>query len=385
MTISSIPPSQSPDPMSSSTTPKAIPAVKSSARIAKKLPVAQNKKLASPTAAPVTIDLDMDSSLPAVAASASGVEEPNFMHADIPSFVLEFQRQFRELNTRLSSQDSRLQQLESLIQENQRLKDHLAAAQAEIAQLKALHSSSSPSSSVDTTSGMDVDVPRDISTNGSKYADVAARPPAPDAKVLRHGKAVKSSPRLAAPGKSVDKRPPPPPSQKRIEASARIFRPVEGPQGYEYLYITRARNLSRTDVRRHLSRLGVDCGRLLDVSFPARSVLGLLVHLQYKPAVLEALNTAKIPLLSFNPLDPKHLGDSKYAELTDVEREHAAFAVNAQRCQRTLAHVRPSVVAGVARSFVSFGWLSVEDARQAISSPGSASYADAAKESVLVL
>ncbi|CAO3613484.1 unnamed protein product [Mucor hiemalis] len=319
----------------------------------------------------------MDSSLPAVADSAPGVEEPNFMHADIPSFVLEFQRQFRELNTRLSSQDSRLEQLESLIQENQRLKDHLAAAQAEIAELKALYSSPLPAS--DASSGMDVDVPRDISTNGSKYADVAARPPAPDAKVLRHGKAAKSSPRPAVPGKSVDKRPPPPPSQKRIEASARIFRPVEGPQGYEYLYITRARNLSRTDVRRHLSRLGVDCGRLLDVSFPARSVLGLLVHLQYKPAVLEALNTAKIPLLSFDPLDPKHLGDAKFADLSDVEREHAAFAVNAQRCQRTLAHVRPSVVAGVARSFVSFGWLSVEDACQAISSPGSASYADAAK------
>lgn len=52
------------------------------------------------------------------------------------------------------------------------------------------------------------------------------------------------------PGKSAVKRTPPPPSQKKTEALDRAFRPVEGPQGYEYVYLTRARKLSRTDANR---------------------------------------------------------------------------------------------------------------------------------------
>lgn len=103
------------------------------------------------------------------------------------------------------------------------------------------------------------------------------------------------------------------------------------------------------------------------------------MHLQYKPVVLEALNTAKIPVLTFDPLDPKHLGDPKFADSSDSDREHAALAVHTERCKRTLAHVRPSAAAGVARSFVSLGWLSADEARQAISSPGSSSFNDAVK------
>ncbi|KAG1022804.1 hypothetical protein G6F43_014228 [Rhizopus delemar] len=72
--------------------------------------------------------------------------------------------------------------------------------------------------------------------------------------------------------------------------------------------------MSYSEARRRLSRLGVDNWRVLDVCFPAHSVAGLLVHLQYKPVLLGLLERAKVPVLAdFDPLDPQHLADPTYA------------------------------------------------------------------------
>lgn len=142
---------------------KAIPTVRSTAaRVAKKLPATttQTKDILKKSIVAET-DQEIESTLPPVATDSPVhviTDTPNFVHVDIPSFVLEFQQQFRDLNHRLATQDSRLQQLESLVQENQRLKDDLAAAQAEIALLKALTSSSSLPANDAASSGMDVDI-----------------------------------------------------------------------------------------------------------------------------------------------------------------------------------------------------------------------------------
>ncbi|KAG1165141.1 hypothetical protein G6F35_018948 [Rhizopus arrhizus] len=71
--------------------------------------------------------------------------------------------------------------------------------------------------------------------------------------------------------------------------------------------------MTYTEARHRLSRLGVDSWRILDVCYPAHSVVGLLVHLQYKPALLSLLEKAKIPTLdTFDPLDPDNLADPKF-------------------------------------------------------------------------
>ncbi|KAG1387527.1 hypothetical protein G6F59_016362 [Rhizopus arrhizus] len=57
-------------------------------------------------------------------------------------------------------------------------------------------------------------------------------------------------------------------------AAARGFQPVTGEQGFEYIYIPRSRKMTYTEARRRLGRLGVDTWRVLDVSFPAHSVVG---------------------------------------------------------------------------------------------------------------
>lgn len=311
---------------------------------------------------------------------SADVQNVDSVHPALPEFAIAFQKQLSALqadNVELKSSNlelkssnleltSRVSKIESLQEENQRLKQEIVDLKAAL--LAATTTTAAPT---EATSSMDVDVSRDLSVYASKYAEVASKSPAPSAKVVNYGKAP-SAPRRPAGHKQVVKRPAPPPSEKKVEASARLFRAPEGPQGYEYVFLTRARSLTRAEIRRNLARLGLDCGRILDITFPARSVLGLLVHLQYKPVVLEALDKVKISVLTFDPLDPKHLGDPKITEgKSDDERVAAAKAIHASRCLRTISHVRSSVAAGVARSFVSLGWLSSEEARQAATGSGS--------------
>ena len=54
------------------------------------------------------------------------------------------------------------------------------------------------------------------------------------------------------------------------------------PRGFEYLYLSRKRKLSRAEVRRNLHLLGFDLSRVLDICFPGTKVIGLLVHVLYK-------------------------------------------------------------------------------------------------------
>ncbi|KAG0973290.1 hypothetical protein G6F28_013670 [Rhizopus arrhizus] len=68
---------------------------------------------------------------------------------------------------------------------------------------------------------------------------------------------------------------------RRRAAAARGFQPVSGEQGFEYVYIPRSRRMTYTEARRRLSRLGVDSWRILDVCYPAHSVVGQDSHLGY--------------------------------------------------------------------------------------------------------
>ena len=42
-------------------------------------------------------------------------------------------------------------------------------------------------------------------------------------------------------------------SPRKQAADARVFQPVQGPQGFEYVYITRSRRINRPEIRRRLN------------------------------------------------------------------------------------------------------------------------------------
>ncbi|KAI8394270.1 uncharacterized protein BYT42DRAFT_480914, partial [Radiomyces spectabilis] len=93
-----------------------------------------------------------------------------------------------------------------------------------------------------------------------------------------------------------------------LAASVCTFKETEGPSGFQYLYIPHSHRLTRQEARSHLHRLGIDPYRILDITFPAHSVVGLLVHNQYRPTVLASLEKHTIKhFADFDPLDPIHL------------------------------------------------------------------------------
>ena len=103
-------------------------------------------------------------------------------------------------------------------------------------------------------------------TSASSWAAAAAKP------------ALSSPVSAAAPAKKARA-----PSTKKRAAAARAFMSpgAKGPQGFKYVYLGRSRKINRSEVRSRLRRIGVDTGRVLDISFPASGVLGVLMHVQY--------------------------------------------------------------------------------------------------------
>ncbi|KAG2192063.1 hypothetical protein INT47_006506 [Mucor saturninus] len=146
---------------------------------------------------------------------------------------------------------------------------------------------------------------------------------------------------------------------KRI-AAARPFQSLEdkGPQGFQYVYIGRSRKIIRSEVRSRLGRSGIDTGRILDVTFPASGVLGLLMHLWPK------VDATLFP--NFDPLDPKHLADPQYMAMSHDERCQKMHDIVNNRAIDTLSFLRPLVVGAVARSFVDLGWIDDQNAKDAL-------------------
>jgi hypothetical protein len=70
-------------------------------------------------------------------------------------------------------------------------------------------------------------------------------------------------------------------SAKRIASSARAFQGTSGPQGYKYIYLPSRNRATRQTIRQKLRTLKVEANRVLDIHFPARNIVALLVHIQY--------------------------------------------------------------------------------------------------------
>jgi hypothetical protein len=87
--------------------------------------------------------------------------------------------------------------------------------------------------------------------------------------------------------------------------------------------------MSRRDVRSRLSVLGIDPYRVLDITFPARSVIGLLVHEQYKDVLLAQSGKAKIEVYQdFNTCDPAYLANPSYKNKSNAERFAIAMDIH---------------------------------------------------------
>ena len=197
----------------------------------------------------------------------------------------------------------------------------------------------------------------------------------PDSQVSVASNGISASSWAAAAAKPAVSPPPAPakkvraPSTKKRAAIARFFVSpgAKGPQGFKYVYLGRSRKINRSEVRSRLRRIGVDTGRVLDISFPASGVLGVLMHVQYVEQFTAVMQKAGAELITdFDPLSPVHLADPKFSSLSDDEREQQMLELVRDRAISTLSFLRPLVVSPVARSFLEWGWIDDDDVKMCV-------------------
>ncbi|OAD68803.1 hypothetical protein PHYBLDRAFT_150393 [Phycomyces blakesleeanus NRRL 1555(-)] len=272
------------------------------------------------------------------------------MSPDLASFLGNMQAQFMSLQQRTN-------ELESLAATNAKLTAQLVNAEKLIADLRSqLASQGNCQITTNASTSSAPTTPKEPGTEASTWATTAAA--AHNSVVVPTALSVCKTPR--------------PPSVRQVAASARMFAIPTGPKGYQYVYIPRSRRLTHREVRNSLKTLGVDTGRILDINFPAKDVVGILVHNQYAEKFQTTLTTVAIEILdAFDPLDPKNIADPKYKSLSDSELEEVAAELHSDRCMKALKYLRPHVAVPVGHFFCDQGWISKEDIPvHSVSGPG---------------
>ena len=89
--------------------------------------------------------------------------------------------------------------------------------------------------------------------------------------------------------------------------------------------------------------------RILDIHYPGRNIVTLLVHNDYVSELRKQLGRFKVNLKDdFDPCNPKVLRDPKYADLSPEERANFTLMHPSDRMARALNYVRAPVKYAVA-------------------------------------
>ncbi|KAG1546448.1 hypothetical protein G6F49_010495 [Rhizopus delemar] len=132
--------------------------------------------------------------------------------------------------------------------------------------------------------------------------------------------------------------------QQRQEAAARILQPPSENQGFKYIYLPTKARVPIGQLRSRLRKLDINNNRILDIHYPDRNVVALLVHNDYTDELRSHLQRFKVTLKDdFNPCDPKLLRDPQYADASDEERANLAFMHHCNRMERALKFIRTPV------------------------------------------
>ncbi|KAI8047037.1 uncharacterized protein B0P05DRAFT_501404 [Gilbertella persicaria] len=300
-----------------------------------------------------------------VAPSSSGVDSLPEV-SDVPLLPPSPPAWFAAFQAKFEQHEERLAQLESLVAENSALKKELAAARSRILELES-------QAGLSTASPLENDLVAAPSSSvspsaaGSKWAQVAKRNPTP---AEAFGKPKKSDSLSVAKAKPKARITP-----KQRKAAARIFL-VSSPAAtgtcvdrplYEYVYLPNKYRDRLSAFRRKLRLIGLDNSRVLDVHYPARNVVALLIHSAYKEDLLKVMAKYSLPVLTdFDPFSAVNVKDPAFASLDADALTVKARELQAARLVRALGYIREQVRRQVAYDFVRQGWLSKEQAGKVV-------------------
>ncbi|EIE89350.1 hypothetical protein RO3G_14061 [Rhizopus delemar RA 99-880] len=143
---------------------------------------------------------------------------------------------------------------------------------------------------------------------------------------------------------------------QRQEAAARLLQSPSTNQGFKYIYLPTKARVPIGQIRSRLRKLGINNSRIIDIHYPDRNIVALLIHNDYEDEIRQQLQRFKVTIKEdFNPCNPQVLRDPKYADRTPAEREDLAFMHHCNRIERALQYIRTPVKFAVARYFYSKG------------------------------
>ncbi|KAI8364164.1 uncharacterized protein BYT42DRAFT_590791 [Radiomyces spectabilis] len=150
---------------------------------------------------------------------------------------------------------------------------------------------------------------------------------------------------------------------------ARAFTSPSENHGFRYVYIPSKYRMRTKALRQTLRTLGFDNSHLLDVHYPDRQVVALLIHNDYHETLTNLFARHNIsPLNEYNPHDQSRLHDPKFTELSMEDRQHEADQIHLKRLERALQFIREPVKFAVACSFHSHKWIDDEMLRSFLQS-----------------
>ena len=122
-------------------------------------------------------------------------------------------------------------------------------------------------------------------------------------------------------------------------------------------------------LRDTLRKLKIDNSRILDVHFPDRGVVGILIHNDYEPDFTTQLNRRGVQLHnSFDPTHPDIVRDPAYKDKLPEERTEQAKIIFNSICNRGINFIKnPHIKLAIARNFHQKEWISECDFNSIVS------------------
>ncbi|KAL0078255.1 hypothetical protein J3Q64DRAFT_1643788, partial [Phycomyces blakesleeanus] len=114
--------------------------------------------------------------------------------------------------------------------------------------------------------------------------------------------------------------------------AARALQPESGPFAYGFVYLSCRHHLKYSQVRKLLRTFKIQQSRVLDIAFPERGTLSLLVHNDLKDKITQPpADTGVSVKIDFDPLDHRIIADPAHAHKPVQERQQLAYKLHRQR------------------------------------------------------
>ena len=125
---------------------------------------------------------------------------------------------------------------------------------------------------------------------------------------------------------------------------------------FSIVYLPTKTRVPIDQIRTRLRKPDIINNRILNIRYPGRNIVALLVHNDYMSELRKQLGLFKVTLkYDFDPCDPKVLWDPKYTDLSPEERANFALMHHSDRMACALSYIRALVKYAVARFFYSKG------------------------------